>query len=145
MRILCVCTGNTCRSPMLEVLLADALRRAGVEATVESAGTAAAPGEPASDGAQRAMAGRGLDLAGHRSRGLDGIDLGVFNRIFTVSSRHAAHLRSRGVEAARIAVVAAERGGVPDPFGGGEAEYEAAAATLAAEAARIAAELSARR
>ena len=141
-RVLCVCTGNTCRSPMLAVLLGAALRRRGVEATVESAGTAAGQGEPASTGAQSAMARRGLDLSAHRSRALAGLDLNGFDAVYAVSSRHAAFVRAQGVPAGRISVVAADRGGVPDPWGGDDAAYEMTAATLQEEAERLAQVLS---
>lgn len=143
MKLLCVCTGNTCRSPMLAALLQAELGRRGIAAAVESAGTGAADGEPASAGAVRAMARRGLDLAGHRSRAVERLDLRGYQRIWAVSSRHAAFVRAQGVEPARIAVVAAERGGIPDPFGGDDDVYEACAAVLADEAARIAGELAA--
>jgi len=142
-KLLCVCTGNTCRSPMLALLLAEALRRHGVVATVESAGTAAATGDPASDGAMLAMARRGLDLSAHRSRPVHDVALASFHRIFTVSSRHAAFIRAQGVEPGRIEVLAADRGGVPDPFGGDDAAYEVTARTLDDEARRIAAALAA--
>ncbi len=142
MRILCVCTGNTCRSPMLAALLEAAVRGKGLGVTVESAGTAAGQGENASAGALAAMARRGLDLTGHRSRPLVELDLTGYDHIFTVSSRHAAFVRAQGVPAERISVVAADRGGVPDPWGGGDADYEAAAMTLEAEAARLARALS---
>ncbi|MCS6969421.1 MAG: low molecular weight protein arginine phosphatase [Planctomycetota bacterium] len=140
-RVLCVCTGNTCRSPMLAALLAAALQRRGIAALVESAGVAAWPGEPASEGAQRALARRGLDLSGHRSQPLAGLDLARYARIYAVSPRHAAFLRAQGVEPARLAVVAAEHGGVPDPYGGDDEAYEEIAALLAAEAEAIAEEL----
>jgi protein-tyrosine-phosphatase len=142
MRILCVCTGNTCRSPMLAVLLDAALRSKGLGATVESAGTAAVRGDSASAGALAAMARRGLDLSGHRSRPLADLDLIGFDHIFTVSSRHAAFVRAQGVPAERISVVAADRGGVPDPWGGDDAAYEATATTLDAESNRLAQLLS---
>jgi protein-tyrosine phosphatase len=141
-RILCVCTGNTCRSPMLMALLARALERRGLVATVESAGTAAGMGDPASHGAITAMATRGIDLAGHRSRPLERLPLAAYDRIYAMTSRHAAVVRQLGIPAARLAVVAADAGGVPDPFGGDETVYEACARVLEAEAARIAGELA---
>lgn len=143
MRILCVCTGNTCRSPMLAVLLDAALRRRGVQAIVEGAGTAADPGSPASAGAIAAMTRRGLDLSGHRSRALASLDLAAYDRFYAVSSRHAACIRGLGVPPGRIAVVAADSGGVPDPWGGDDAAYEKTAQSLEAEADRLAGELSA--
>lgn len=44
MRILFVCTGNTCRSPMAEGMFRQMAKEAGVGAEVRSAGVAAAPG-----------------------------------------------------------------------------------------------------
>jgi protein-tyrosine phosphatase len=64
--ILLLCTGNICRSPMAEALLRDKLERAGVPATVTSAGTWRA-GELAAAGSVSAMASRRLDLSPHRS------------------------------------------------------------------------------
>ena len=52
---------------MAEALLRSALGERGVEATVSSAGLFRG-GVPASPGSVRAMAGRGLDIDGHRSR-----------------------------------------------------------------------------
>jgi len=78
-RVLLVCTGNTCRSPMAEQLLRKWL---GPESAwdVGSAGTSAAEGMPASAAAQRAVEDLKLSLAGHHSRRLtqglvDGSDL----------------------------------------------------------------------
>lgn len=138
LRLLCVCTGNTCRSPMFQVLLGDALGKVGIQAEVESAGTGAIDGEPAAREAVTAMARRGLDLSAHRSRALAGLDLAVYDRICCVTSRHAAFVRAQGVPAARIEVLAAASGGIADPFGGDDAVYEACASQLVVEAARIA-------
>ena len=52
MHIIFVCTGNTCRSPMAEALLREALAARGIDSvTVASAGTGAWEGAPASEGA----------------------------------------------------------------------------------------------
>lgn len=67
-RVLFVCSGNTCRSPLAERLLARAARergRGGME--VRSAGTFAGRGAPASSGASIVAQRSGLDLSGHRS------------------------------------------------------------------------------
>ena len=69
-RLLFVCSGNVCRSPMAEYLLRAALPRNGGW-RVESAGTMAAPGEPASAFAREALAEIGIDLRPHRSRQAD--------------------------------------------------------------------------
>lgn len=66
-KILVVCVGNICRSPMAEALLKNALR--GEEKiTVESAGLGALVGYPADDCALELMHERGLDISAHRAR-----------------------------------------------------------------------------
>ena len=58
-RILIVCVGNICRSPMAEVLLRKHLG-GGDEVTVESAGLAALVGHPIDPLAQAVLADHGL-------------------------------------------------------------------------------------
>lgn len=143
MRLLCVCTGNTCRSPMLMMLLRASLAGVGgIRATVESAGTAAADGEPASAHAIACMGRRGLDLGGHRSRHLGRLDLGGYDRFLCMTDRHAAALRSLGVPATQLEVVNATQRGVPDPFGGDLEDYEACARVLEAFAQDLVAGLA---
>ena len=138
MRILCVCTGNTCRSPMLAALLRARLAASGRSGiTVESAGTGAADGEPASVGAGRAMARRGIDLTDHASRHLDTVDLSGIDLVLCMSSAHAAAVRAHGVPPQAIRVVNAEHGGVPDPFGGDDRAYEACALVLESAARQV--------
>jgi tRNAThr (cytosine32-N3)-methyltransferase len=131
MNILCVCTGNTCRSPMLTTLLRGLISQRGLDGIrVESAGTGASEGEPATPLAVSTIAGFGLDLRSHRSRHIGGIDIAKVERVLCMTSSHAAYVRSLGVPANRIEVVNAEQGGVPDPFGGTAADYELCARTL---------------
>jgi protein-tyrosine-phosphatase len=131
MNLLCVCTGNTCRSPMLMTLLRGLVASRGLEQVrVESAGTGASPGEPASAQAVATMAGFGLDLRAHRSRHVQDVAIATFDRVLCMTSSHAAFVRSLGVPAARISVVNAEHGGVPDPYGGTAADYELCARVL---------------
>lgn len=69
MKILLVCTGNTCRSPLAEVLLRRALEEEKVDGVVvASGGTGAFGGEPASEGSYLVALENGLDLAAHRAR-----------------------------------------------------------------------------
>lgn len=133
MKVLCVCTGNTCRSPMLMALLRGAVRDRPASAwTIESAGTAAGDGEPASTYAQTCMELRGLDLSNHRSRPVAELDLATYDRVLCMTSSHAAALRSLGIPPGKLEVVNASRGGVPDPFGGSIEDYEACAQVLTA-------------
>lgn len=67
--IICVCTGNICRSPMAERLLAKALQDAGItNIKVISAGVGAYDGNPASSHGITVMDELGLDLRDHRSQ-----------------------------------------------------------------------------
>lgn len=116
---------------MLETLLRAALHNAHLDSIeVSSAGTAAIHGEPASDGAQRAMQRRGLDLSHHVSRPLRDLDLKHFDQFWCMTPNHAAVLSGWGVPEELIHVVNADGGGVPDPFGGDDDDYEACAAVL---------------
>ena len=68
MHVLMVCTGNICRSPMAERLLAMRLAERGCAGiAVTSAGTWAYAGNPASDGSAGVFRDRGWDLSDHRA------------------------------------------------------------------------------
>ena len=69
MKVIFICTGNTCRSPMAKVLFRKLLQERGIDAIeVDSAGLAGCSGDHASDYAVEVMRERGLDLRDHRSR-----------------------------------------------------------------------------
>ena len=65
MRVLMVCMGNICRSPMAEGVLRGKLSRAGLSQRVgvASAGTHSHAGSAPDPRAQKAAAGRGYDLS----------------------------------------------------------------------------------
>lgn len=75
MRLLFVCTGNICRSPMAEGLARAEVDREypGKARLVEvcSAGVAALAGHPPAPEAVEAMRLRGIDISGHRAQDLD--------------------------------------------------------------------------
>jgi protein-tyrosine-phosphatase len=68
MRVLFLCTGNTCRSPLAAALAKRVFADTGVR--FESAGLQAVPGQPASPGSQAVARANGADLGGHLSRPL---------------------------------------------------------------------------
>lgn len=71
MRILFVCTGNTCRSAIAEALARKIIVERGLsDVDLHSAGTSAWDGAPASDGALLVGMERNIDLSQHRSQTL---------------------------------------------------------------------------
>ena len=67
-RILVLCTGNICRSPMAQAILQSELNQTGrPDVNVISAGIAAVIGHAAEETAQKLMLERGLDISGHRA------------------------------------------------------------------------------
>lgn len=64
-RIVVVCTGNICRSPMGEALLREQLAAAGKPRQVISAGVGALIGHPADPMARELMLERGINIDSH--------------------------------------------------------------------------------
>jgi len=133
-RVVMVCTGNTCRSPMAEVTLKAMLP----EAEVASAGVAAVDGWPASDGAKREMARRGLSLEKHRSRVLRAQNA-KDALLLCMTQRHLRLVRAAfpQAEADTLMHFAGLPGDVADPYGGGAEEYREAAEMIKAALDKI--------
>lgn len=81
-RILFVCHGNICRSPMAEFVMKDLVRKAGLEAQyhIESAATSTEEiGNPVYPPARRKLAEHGIDCAGKTARQLKRGDYDAFD------------------------------------------------------------------
>ncbi|HUQ18559.1 MAG TPA: low molecular weight protein arginine phosphatase, partial [Gemmatimonadaceae bacterium] len=129
MRILFVCSGNTCRSPLAEAIARRMLAETGREdVIVESAGTSAWDGSPASDGAILIGVERNLDLAQHRARRLTPEMVEASDLVFVMSHEHLARVREIDSTATAYLLGGYAESSprpIPDPFGGELDDYRA--------------------
>lgn len=106
-RVMMVCTGNICRSPMAEIVLKDKLRAAGLDSVCEVDSSGISDEEVGNSLDSRARkvleaAGyQGLDVDSHVARQFTVADLDSHDLILTMTARHAAAARRLAVRAGR--------------------------------------------
>ncbi|MEZ5553809.1 MAG: low molecular weight phosphatase family protein [Pseudomonadales bacterium] len=129
-KVLCVCVGNISRSPMMQAVLQ---QRLGAAFVVESAGlTKELAGRPANFRSVACMKERGVDLSGHISRWIGGLDdLDQYRWIVCVGVDEADKVRAVLNGGSASVIVANERnGGIPDPYELGMVGYRNCLALL---------------
>lgn len=97
-RVLIVCTGNTCRSPMAEAMLKDLAERSGKKLEIRSAGVSTVDGLPISPHAAAALRKRNLELPGNSSM-LSAEEIQWADLILTMTAGHKRMLLERFPEA----------------------------------------------
>ena len=127
-RVLFVCTGNTCRSLLAEAIARQLSADRHADLAVGSAGTAAWPDAPASDGSMLVGLERGLDLSAHRARLLTPALVAEADIILAMGPQHVTRVLALG-GAGRTHLLTAFAShetvstAISDPFGGDLMQY----------------------
>ena len=144
-RVLMVCTGNICRSTLAHAVLEQAAARAGVAIVVDSAGVSdEEQGNPIDGRAARVLRDAGYAVPDHRARQIRAAELGEWDLILAMTSRHLgilqrladrAGVEHEGAPASAEDLGAGPRiclyrdldpagsGDVPDPWYGGHQDF----------------------
>ena len=132
--ILVVCTGNICRSPMVEGILKGRLpEQLAGRVAISSAGTHALHGNRAQPYAIEVMQGFGVDISGHRARLLSRTLVASADLILVMERFHLKFVKMKSfLNSVSIRLLTEydpdkEPYDVPDPLGEPIAAYEASA------------------
>ena len=132
MKILMVCLGNICRSPMAEGILLDKTFRAGLNWQVDSAGTNGYhTGEPPHPLSQKVARIYGIDIGRQRARNFVAEDFIRFDKIYAMAGDVLDDMYSiagKQIDESKVDLLLNElypgqNRNVPDPWYGSEAGY----------------------
>jgi protein-tyrosine phosphatase len=123
-KILCVCKGNTCRSPMFAAVLERKLREIGRDDIVESAGyLESAKGQPAAKEWEVAKVNTKVDLSNHRSRWIGDLDLMQYDLILTMEPQAMMETIRKMPQPRDIRLVNPAEEGIFNPWQHGQDAY----------------------
>lgn len=131
-KIMFICSGNTCRSPLAEGLFKKYLEEKNItDIEVSSAGVSVFPGDEVSINSALVAMNRGVNISLHRARRLNPQHLAETDLFVCMTETHAEAL-SRYCDNSKIMVL-----NVPDPYGRAIDVYEECAKSLEKEFPRI--------
>ena len=130
MKILFICHGNICRSPMAEFVMKDLVQKAGLAAQfrIESAATSREEiGNPVYPPARRILAAHGISCAGHAARQLTRGDYDAFDLLVGMDSANLRDMQricggDREGKLSLLMDYTARPGSVADPWYTGDFE-----------------------
>lgn len=123
MKIIFVCSGNTCRSPMAECAFEELLREEGVTGVeVESRGVVANVGAGISENAKKALESAGIPIKEHIATQITIDDIQNSDLVICMTERHKMRLGSLPKVFTLHQMTGC--GDIKDPYGGDETVYK---------------------
>jgi protein-tyrosine phosphatase len=133
MKILMVCLGNICRSPLAEGILADKVSKAGFNWFIDSAGTAGYHiGEQPHVLSRQTAASHGIDISKQKGRQFIQDDMGRFDKIYVMdldNFQEVKRIAGAAWDDSKVSLLLdqlypGENREVPDPWYGTQTDFQ---------------------